>query len=51
MKGKYGGQVQQQKDWRRSGNSYDDELWRAIDAKFEAAIALVRLLPDNAEPD
>lgn len=30
---------------------YDDQLWKAIDAKFDAAIALIKMLPDNVEED
>ncbi|MEM0118252.1 MAG: hypothetical protein QXV32_07375 [Conexivisphaerales archaeon] len=36
---------------RRQVQQYDDELTKAIRAKFDAAIALVRLLPDDAESE
>lgn len=36
---------------KRAEQRYDDELRKAINAKFDAAIALIRLLPDDAESE
>jgi hypothetical protein len=36
---------------KRAAQQYDEELRKAINAKFDAAIALVRLLPDDAESE
>jgi|GEM_PF-7040865 hypothetical protein len=36
---------------KRGAQQYDDELTKAINAKFDAAIALVRMLPDDAESE